>query len=134
MIDFKTLSENLNLTEEDFKRKFNFYKRIIDYFTFGRIDYEDEEQKGRVLECILELINYDLEDKKKIEHYNKDGIKSEAVGTQRVEYLTLDLDTLKKLKDEKSKRIYNTIKIYIGLTGLMYRGVDYVTKHKYDNL
>ncbi len=134
MVDFKTLSEDLNLSEEDFKRKFNFYKRIIDYFIFGRIDYDDEEQKGRVLECILELINYDLEDNKRLEQYNKDGIKSEAVGTQKVEYLTLDLETLKKLKDEKSKRIYNTIKIYFGLTGLMYRGVDYAPKHKYDNL
>lgn len=117
MFDFKTLSKELNLDEEDYKKRFKFYKRLIDYYTFERPKDDD-----RVLECINELINLDLKDEEKLKNYKTDGIKSETVGSQRVEYQVYSLDEVRKLYNIKTKRIYSIIKSYFAHTGLMYRG------------
>lgn len=103
-----------------------FYKRLIDYYTFNRIDYSDPNMKSLVDECIQELINLDEKLKDKISRYDSDGKKSESVGSQKVEYLALDIDKIANIEKENKSKIYKIIKVYFGHTGLMYRGTDYV--------
>lgn len=100
----------------------DFYKRLIDYYTFNRIDYTDPKMKSLVDECIQELINLDEKLKDKIDRYDSDGKKSESIGSQKVEYLTLDIDKIGNLERKNESKIYKIIKVYFGHTGLMYRG------------
>ncbi len=102
-----------------------FYKRLIDYYTFNRIDYSDTNMKSLVDECIQELINLDEDLKNKVAKYDSDGKKSESIGSQKVEYLTLDIDKIASLERRNESKIYKIIKVYFGHTGLMYRGTDY---------
>lgn len=100
-----------------------FYKRLIDYYTFNRIDYSDENMKSLVDECIAQLIALDEDLKNKVAKYDSDGKKSESIGSQKVEYLTLDIDKIANLERKNNSKIYKIIKVYFGHTGLMYRGV-----------
>lgn len=99
-----------------------FYKRLIDYYTFNRIDYDDPEMKSLVDECIAQLNRLDEDLKNKVAQLDSDGKKSESVGSHKVEYLTLDLDKLASLERKNESRVYKIIKVYFGHTGLMYRG------------
>lgn len=100
-----------------------FYKRLIDYYTFNRIDYSDKNMKSLVEECIAQLIALDEDLKNKVAKYDSDGKKSESIGSQKVEYLTLDIDKIANLERSNESKIYKIIKVYFGHTGLMYRGV-----------
>lgn len=100
-----------------------FYKRLIDYYTFNRIDYSDENMKSLVDECIAQLIALDEDLKNKVAKYDSDGKKSESIGSQKVEYLTLDIDKIANLERSNESKVYKIIKVYFGHTGLMYRGV-----------
>lgn len=99
-----------------------FYKRLIDYYTFNRIDYSDENMKSLVDECIAQLIALDEDLKNKVAKYDSDGKKSESIGSQKIEYLTLDIDKIANLERKNNSKIYKIIKVYFGHTGLMYRG------------
>lgn len=100
-----------------------FYKRLIDYYTFNRIDYSDENMKSLVDECIAQLMSLDENLKDKVAKFDSDGKKSESIGSQKVEYLTLDIDKIASLERRNESKIYKIIKVYFGHTGLMYRGV-----------
>ena len=100
-----------------------FYKRLIDYYTFNRIDYSDENMKSLVDECIAQLMKLDEDLNKKVKKYDSDGKKSESIGSQKVEYLTIDIDKIASLERKNESKIYKIIKVYFGHTGLMYRGV-----------
>lgn len=100
----------------------DFYKRLINYYTFNKIDYSDENMKSLVDECIDELIKLDEDLKKKVEQFDSGGKKSESVGSHKVDYLTLDIDQLRRYENQNNNKIYKIIKVYFGHTGLMYRG------------
>lgn len=100
-----------------------FYKRLIDYYTFNRIDYDDPEMKSLVDECIAQLMILDEDIKTKMTQFDSGGKKSESIGSQKVEYLTLDADQIRRLEASNNSKIYKIIKVYFGHTGLMYRGV-----------
>ena len=53
-----------------------FYKRLIDYYTFNRIDYSDENMKSLVDECIAQLMSLDENLKDKVAKFDSDGKKS----------------------------------------------------------
>lgn len=99
-----------------------FYKRLIDYYTFNRIDYTNEKMRSLVDECINELIKLDEDLKKKAEQFDSGGKKSESVGSHKVDYLALDFDQLRRFENQNNSKIYKIIKIYFAHTGLMYRG------------
>lgn len=104
-----------------------FYKRLIDYYTFNRIDYSDEKMKSLVDECIKELSNLDKKLDDTVNQFDSGGKKSESIGSQKVEYLTVDIDKIAKLERANNSKVYKIIKVYFGHTGLMYRGGgDYV--------
>lgn len=115
-----------NIPEELFKSYQALLGRRMDYYTMHRIDYEDAEMVELVKECISNLI---VQMHDKINGYNfvveADGRikKSEAIGQQREDYYVPTMSDIDRLMKVQERFIYREIKVYFGLTGLMYRGV-----------
>lgn len=112
-----------DMTLSEFSLKFKQAKALIDYLTFGRIDYTNPQLVERFNNCVMELVTYEFDQEKDfLKGHRSDGIKSETVGSQRVDYLTATVDDINKLDAMKQNKYVGIVKKYFGLTGLMYRG------------
>lgn len=119
--EFTDSGREMNLPE--FSLRFKQAKALIDYLTFGRIDYDDPQLVERFNLCVMELIIYDFDKEQEFSNaYRNDGIKSETVGSQRVDYLTMTVENMSQLDDIKQNKFVKIVKKHFGLTGLMYRG------------
>lgn len=97
---------------------------LLNYYTFERIDYNDLALRQKAEDCLLELVELYEDNKKLLDNYGQSqGIKSETVGDLKEEYLTASLDEQRKLESGLQKKQLSIIKMYFGLSGLMYRGV-----------
>lgn len=113
-----------DMTLPEFSLKYKQAKALIDYLTFGRINYNDPDLKRLFEECVLSLISFDFDRRKRLdEAYRTDGIKSETVGSQKIDYAVATFDDFEKLMMSKDSHYFGIVKRYFGLTGLMYRGV-----------
>lgn len=90
----------------------------IDYHTFGRIDETalsdntlSEKIKRACCSCADLLYSH--------EKAGGGVVSSEKVGDYSVTYANADSSG-----SDIDKRLYNRLKIYLGATGLMYRGVE----------
>lgn len=120
--EFTDSGREMNLPE--FSLRFKQAKALIDYLTFGRIDYDDPQLVERFNLCVMELIIYDFDKEQEFSNaYRNDGIKSETVGSQRVDYLTMTVENISQLDDIKQNKFVKIVKKHFGLTGLMYRGM-----------
>lgn len=120
--EFTDSGREMNLPE--FSLRFKQAKALIDYLTFGRIDYDDPQLVERFNLCVMELIIYDFDKEQEFSNaYRNDGIKSETVGSQRVDYLTMTVENMSQLDDIKQNKFVGIVKKHFGLTGLMYRGM-----------
>lgn len=120
--EFTDSGREMNLPE--FSLRFKQAKALIDYLTFGRIDYDDPQLVERFNLCVMELIIYDFDKEQEFSNaYRNDGIKSETVGSQRVDYLTMTVENMSQLDDIKQNKFVKIVKKHFGLTGLMYRGM-----------
>lgn len=94
---------------------FNSYERkariLLDYVTFNRIKDDESLIDDTIKDCLCEV----MECKKNID--NSGGIKSaESVDKVSVTYVVNPNDT-------EFSKCYNIIKMYLGNTNLLYRGV-----------
>ena len=113
-----------DMTLSEFSLKFKQAKALIDYLTFGRIDYTNPQLVERFNDCVMELVTYEFDQEKDfLKGHRLNGIKSETVGSQRVDYLTATVDDMNKLDAMKQNKYVGIVKKHFGLTGLMYRGV-----------
>lgn len=101
------------LPEEDFTRLELRASAILNYYTFNRIEEVDNNIKG----LISELVNF--EQKLEEELIDNEDIKSETVDTHSITYK--DKKMTSQAEARKSK--LDIIKVYLGHTNLLYRGV-----------
>lgn len=95
----------------DFKRLQLKYGSMIDYYTFGRIDYKSGAHKDNVEGCITEMITEHLNRKSK-------GVKSETVGDYSVTYQGVE-----DIENVLKEALIENIRKHFLHTGLMYRGL-----------
>lgn len=98
------------------------YKQLIHYCTFERIDLGDTEQKKRFDDTLEALVRYRMDLENELNTAGNGGVKSETVGTQKVEYHSIGYAEKLSLKDLSKTKEYQIIKSFWGHTGLMYRG------------
>lgn len=96
---------------DNFNRLEREARKVLDYYTFNRIEDVDENIK----DTICELID-NIEQLEKLESEGK-GIESEKVGSYSVSYANPDIKR-KELKQGQKQIIFR----YLGHTGLLYRG------------
>lgn len=117
------------ISEKEFKYIVRLIKRKVNYRTFNRFNYNDKTHIYYFNEIVLTtlqelehkgLLNLDDDSKSNDQRI----IKSESVGTQKVEYVVDSKYTMTdEEKDTKIDKIIDrVIKEYLGHTGLMYRG------------
>ena len=120
---------NPDISESEFNYIVRLIKRKVNYRTFRRFDYKNTEHIYYFNEIVLSTLS-ELEHKGLLKLSSDDmedsprAIKSESVGTQKVEYV---VDSKYTMSDEEreakiDKWIDRIIKEYLGHTGLMYRG------------
>lgn len=115
-IDFEYYTkESIFNSVED--KEFHIYENKVEFYikekTLGKSDnYEGEELKRCVVELIDTLKSYD--DKAKAVK----GISSEKVGEYSVSY-----NSISDLESQKEKDMKEVLNKYLGLTGLLFRGV-----------
>lgn len=105
----------------------------LEYYTRMRIPFIDEDKMNKVKMCECKLIDllysYDQE-VKKIKEYEDKSIQgvvaSETVGKQSVSYQKATLRDIKVVKQECDEMISKIIRKDLSMTGLLYRGVNYV--------
>lgn len=116
---YKELTGDDEITSEFFNRLAKYIEGRINYYTFGRLDYERD--KDRIEECFIvcfEAIKSDM-----AMHDDKDkNIKSESVGDLKIEYYVPQITELNQIYNAKESKIYRIIKLYFAHTGLMYKG------------
>ena len=116
---FIELGGNTEIPQAYFNANIKPINRLINYYTFDRIDINNEDHVSRKEECIVELIDYDYNNH--LEDAEVGNIKSETVGGHRVDYnVTSNLEK----ESYRDAQKYEIIKKYFGHTGLMYRGVS----------
>ena len=100
------------------------YKKVVDYYTFERIDYDNDYYKSLARDCVLALIQeHEKNERNLSELGTHGGVKSETVGKLRQEYVTLTMDERRRWETNFEKIIRGIISFYFAQTGLMYRGV-----------
>lgn len=105
----------------------------LDYYTRMRIPYVNEDIKNKVNMCECKLIDllfsYDQEIQK-IKDYEDKSVQglvaSETVGKQSISYQKATLRDKIVVEHECDEMISKTIKKDLFMTGLLYRGVNYV--------
>lgn len=105
----------------------------LDYYTRMRIPFINEDKMNKVKMCECKLIDllysYDQE-VKKIKEYEDKSIQgvvaSETVGKQSVSYQKATLRDIKTVEQERDEMISKIIRKDLSMTGLLYRGVNYV--------
>ena len=113
---FIELGGNSEIPQAVFTNREAEYISWINYYTFDRINYLDPVMIERVNRNLVELINKSHSD----ELERKSNIKSESVGSHRVDYTVEDNKTYNARLDAET---YDIIRKYWAHTGLMYRGV-----------
>lgn len=122
LVDYKYYIEDFGgekiSTESDFKRTINLAETHLCNFTFNRIK-NDVENEHLIKSCICEMCDaiYDmtLKDNGKVK-------KSENTDGYSVSYVTERIDGQDAEKALENK-LYRIAKVYLGNTGLLYRGV-----------
>ncbi len=122
LVDYKYYIEDFGgekiSTESDFKRTINLAETHLRNFTFNRIK-NDVENEHLIKSCICEMCDaiYDmtLKDNGKVK-------KSENTDGYSVSYVTERIDGQDAEKALENK-LYRIAKVYLGNTGLLYRGV-----------
>lgn len=122
LVDYKYYIEDFGgekiSTESDFKRTINLAETHLCNFTFNRIK-NDVENEHLIKSCICEVCDaiYDmtLKDNGKVK-------KSENTDGYSVSYVTERIDGQDAEKALENK-LYRIAKVYLGNTGLLYRGV-----------
>lgn len=97
---------------------------MIDYYTFNRINYLDPLMSERVENTLMLLIanSYSEHTKRQeVKESNNFGVKSESVGSHRVDYLNLESDESYQARVDAQS--YEIIKKLWAHTGLMFRGI-----------
>lgn len=116
---FLELGGNTEIPQAYFSANLKAIERLINYYTFERIDLNNQDQVSRKEECIVELIDYGYSNY--LEDAEVGNIKSETVGGHRVDYnVTSNLER----ESYRDAQRYEIIKKYFAHTGLMYRGVS----------
>lgn len=114
------------ITETSFNRLCIVLESKIDYYTFNRINYENEKDYSLVKDCLSAMI-YTLADEMKLTSIsvNQEGqrITSQSVGELKESYYVPTLKEFQDFLKSQEKYIYNTIKNFFSHTGYMYRGV-----------
>lgn len=122
LVDYKFYVEDFGgekiSAEPTFKRTSNLAEMHLDNFTFGRIQ-NDTDNVHRIKSCICEMCDviYDI-----VVKDNGNVKKSESTDGYSVTYVTERVDgqdTEKALED----KLYRIAKVYLGNTGLLYRGI-----------
>lgn len=120
---------NPSISLAEFKYISRRVKRQINYRTFRRFDYDNPEYIYYYNEILLSVLSelehrglLHLTDNEEVEAQKQ--IKSETIGSQKVEYV---VDSGNSMSDEVreskiDKCIDRIIKEYLAHTGLMYRG------------
>ena len=135
LVDYKYYIEDFGgekiSTESDFKRTINLAETHLCNFTFNRIK-NDVENEHLIKSCICEMCDaiYDmtLKDNGKVKKSDNstvnDGkiVKSENTDGYSVSYVTERIDGQDAEKALENK-LYRIAKVYLGNTGLLYRGV-----------
>lgn len=103
---YKTDYGGEKATEENFKRFEMQARTVLNYYTFDRIEEATEEVKMALCELIDKMIDYSANDGREI--------KSETVGSFS--------RTFKDNPMSEMASYQKIIKLYLGHTGLMYRG------------
>lgn len=122
LVDYKYYIEDFGgekiSTESDFKRTINLAETHLCNFAFNRIK-NDVENEHLIKSCICEMCDaiYDmtLKDNGKVK-------KSENTDGYSVSYVTERIDGQDAEKALENK-LYRIAKVYLGNTGLLYRGV-----------
>ena len=122
LVDYKYYIEDFGgekiSTESDFKRTINLAETHLCNFTFNRIK-NDVENEHLIKSCICEMCDaiYDmtLKDNGKVK-------KSANTDGYSVSYVTERIDGQDAEKALENK-LYRIAKVYLGNTGLLYRGV-----------
>lgn len=121
-----------NIPQAEFNYIERIVKRRINYLTFNRFNYDNEEHikyyNDILLSVMLELTRNGLLNENKCEDdaNTSQAIKSETVGQYKIEYAvgTSYQDMAQDKKDAIiENKIDRIIKEYLGHTGLMYRGI-----------
>lgn len=114
------------INETSFNRLCIVLESKIDYYTFNRINYENEKDFLLVKDCLSAMI-YTLADEMKFTSIsvNQEGqrITSQSVGELKESYYVPTLKEFQDFLKNQEKYIYNTIKNFFSHTGYMYRGV-----------
>lgn len=114
---FLELGGNTEIPQAYFNANIKPINRLINYYTFDRIDINNEEHVSRKEECIVELMQFDYQNK--VNDDENGNIKSESVGSHRVDY---NVQSVSEKEAQRDSEKYEIIKKYFGHTGLMYRG------------
>ncbi|BFL72122.1 hypothetical protein [Anaerococcus nagyae] len=120
---------NPGISESEFNYIVRLIKRKVNYRTFNRFNYKNKEHIYYFNEIVLSVL-LELEHKGLLKLSDEDredkprAIKSESIGTQKVEYV---VDSKYTMSDDEreakiNKWIDRIIKEQLGHTGLMYRG------------
>lgn len=120
---------NPGISESEFNYIVRLIKRKVNYRTFNRFNYKNKEHIYYFNEIVLSVL-LELEHKGLLRLSDEDSsdkpraIKSESIGTQKVEYV---VDSKYTMSDDEregqiNKWIDRIIKEQLGHTGLMYRG------------
>lgn len=120
---------NPGISESEFNYIVRLIKRKVNYRTFNRFNYKNKEHIYYFNEIVLTVL-LELEHKGLLRLFDEDSsdkphaIKSESIGTQKVEYV---VDSKYTMSDDEreaqiNKWIDRIIKEQLGHTGLMYRG------------
>ena len=103
--------------------EFDYYaikaSKYIDSVTFDRITPDLVSEDVRMACCDVAEIYYTVAGSSA--NAALSGIASESVGDHSVTYVTTSNSETAKIPD---KKLYDAVKLWLGNTGLMYRGVD----------
>lgn len=121
--EYLEMGGDKTLPVDDFRATARDMKQRIDYYTFKRLNFEDEETKTEVKSCIFNMVQEAIKDIWKSENMST-NIASETVGRHSVSYKTFGVAEVKEIEKAKDKALYEIIKRYFGLSGAMYKGVS----------